>query len=438
MLPNAYSDVHATSCIASNQALAAKQLTGHKNPSAHRRFLPASSTNARSAQSKSNTPAADHSANRFPKRTPVGPSTSFANTPSVRGPRDEIEAGFDGSGSSSPVLPTRLRFSSSFPRQRDAIDDASDEDDDARAAGKPEDLAYDDEDDLGDLLFLEKLRKTKAPESAGGQHNVHGLESMPRKRPRTSRIDPTMEDIAMSSSPSPEPAYSAHVSDTQDYYVGFSIAESVEDIEAPVATSDEDFTSSPTGPTSTFASSKFRKPKPSSLFSMPAPSTRLAFKTPQVQTAATMEQSATSSLPDAFSPSRRRGKKDYMLGGAADAVRSWVLAFAPDEPKAGQTYTERFKVAETTDDYPEGKCLLVTGENGRRWLLINESAKAGGRGSDTTARKVRIGCSVGIRASSPAVNLQLDCPVQLNESSCDETRTITSEWSVGILWDVLD
>jgi hypothetical protein len=438
MLPNACSDVHAASCIASNQALAAKQLTSHQNPSAPRRFfLPVSSTNAQSAQSKSNTPAADHSANRFQKRTPVGTSTSFANTPSVRGRQDEIEAGFDGSGSPSPVLPTRLRFSSSFPGQRDAIDDASDEDD-ARAASKPEDLAYDDDDDLGDLLFLDKSRKTKAPESAGGQHNVHELESMPRKRPRTSRIDPAMEDIAMSSSPSPEPAYSAHVSDTQDYHGRFSIAESLDDIEAPVATSDEDFASSPTGPTSTFASSKFRTPKPSSLFSTPAPSTRLAFKTPQVQTAATMEQSATSSLPDAFSPSRRRGKKDYMPGGAADTVRSWVLALTPDEPKAGQTYTERFKVAETSDDYPEGRCLLVTGETGRRWLLINESAKAGGRGSDTTARTVLVGCSVGIRASSPSVNLQLDRPVQLNESGCDETKTITSEWSVGILWDVLD
>lgn len=433
MLPNACNDAHATSRIASNQAPTVKQLTSHQNPSAQRRFLPASSTHAHSAQSQFNAPAADHSVNRFEKRAPLGSSTFFANTPSGRRPQDEIEIGFDESSSSSPVLPTRLRFS----RQRDAIDDASDEDD-VTAASKPEKLAHDDEDDWADFLHLEKLPKAKDPELSGGEHSVHRFEPMPRKRPRISHTDPTTEDIAISSSPSPEPPYPAHVPDHEDYHVGFGVVDSLEASEAPVARADEEFPSSPTGPTSTFASSKFRKPTPSVL-STPTPSTRPAFKTPQVQSAATTEQSAISSLPDAFSPSRRRGKKDYIPGGAADIVRSWILALAADEPKAGQAYTERFKVVETTNDDPEGRCSLVTDENGRRWLLINERAKAGSNsGSDSTARKVVVGCSVGIKASSPAVNLPLDRLMEPGESGCNERKRIASDWSVGILWDVLE
>ena len=65
-----------------------------------------------------------------------------------------------------------------------------------------------------------------------------------------------------------------------------------------------------------------------------------------------------------------------MPGGAADTVRSWVLALAAaaadDEAPAGQTtYTERFTVVETADDGPEeARCSLVRDENGTRFVTF--------------------------------------------------------------------
>ena len=365
-------------------------------------------------------------------------STPFAKTPSVRRPQDEIEAEFEERSSSSPVLPTRLRFPSSLSRHGDAIDDASD-DEEGEAARRPQSLVHDDEDDLSDLLYLEKLRDTKALRHPDHEYGVYQFSSLPRKRQRISETDTAMDDvIALSSSPSPAPPHSVQVSDGEDYQVGFSHLDPVEAAEASESHADEDFTSSPTGLTSTSASSKFRRPM-SPAFPTSTPFTRPAFKTPQVQSAAAMDQSTFSSLPDAFSPSRRRGKKDYIPGGAADTVRSWILALAADESKANQTYTKTFKVLETTNGYRGDRCELVKDEDDRRWLLINEGAKAGGRESDSAPKKPTVGCTIGIRASSTAMNLQPERPKPkpLDKGSENEVEMIAEEWSVGILWDVL-
>jgi hypothetical protein len=422
---NAPDDAYASSCIASNQITTAKQLTGHQNPSAPRRFLAVSSTQSHVDQRKSNTRATGQSANCFAKPTPLSSSTPFAKTSSIRKSEDEVETCFEEQSSSSPPLPTRLRFSSSLSRYRDAIDDASDGDE-VLAASRPENVAEDDEDDLSDLLYLERLRDTKAPRRSEGEHDVHRFELMSRKRQRTSDAETAIDDvIAISSSLSPEQPYSGRVSDDDDF---------LEDTEAHA---DENFTSSPTGPTSALASSRFLIPTPA-VFPTPTSSTRPSFKVPHGQNVATLSQSASSSLPDAFSPSRRRGKKDYILGGAADTVRSWVLALAAEESKAAQTYIERFRVVEIGDDHREGSCELVKDENGRRWLLINESAKGGGRGCDLIPRKVTVGCSVGIRASGAALNLRLDLRKQLETNRPKETKPMTEEWSIGIMWDILE
>jgi hypothetical protein len=266
---------------------------------------------------------------------------------------------------------------------------------------------------------------------------------------------PTDDDIIATSSSSSSSSPSPDVSDREDGHGRWWRSSSSSGAHAAVdhaeaaggAGADErDLTSSSlllTTPTPTttsaLASSKFRKPTAADGATL-TPSTRPAFKTPPAATT-TVEQSATASLPDAFSPSRRRApRKDYLPGGAADTVRRWVLALAAatDEAPAGQTYTERFTVVETADDGPEARCSLVRDENGRRWLLVNERAQGGAPGSGTTARKAAVGCVVGVRTRGPAVNLALDGPMLLDESCCHDRQTIASEWSVGIMWDVLE
>jgi hypothetical protein len=112
-----------------------------------------------------------------------------------------------------------------------------------------------------------------------------------------------------------------------------------------------------------------------------------------------------------------------------------VLALAAEESKTTQIYTESFRVVQISNGHHESRCVLVEDEIGRKWILINESAKAG---SDSMLRKVTVGCSVGIRISSTVPNLQLDYQEQLDIHGHGQTNISANEWSVGIMWDVLE
>jgi hypothetical protein len=111
-----------------------------------------------------------------------------------------------------------------------------------------------------------------------------------------------------------------------------------------------------------------------------------------------------------------------------------VLALAAEESKTTQIYTESFRVAQMRDGHHESRCVLVEDEHGRKWILINESAKAG---SDSMLRKVTVGSSVGIRISSAVPNLQPDCQEQLDIHGHGQANMPAGEWSVAIMWDVL-
>ena len=224
------------------------------------------------------------------------------------------------------------------------------------------------------------------------------------------------------------------MSEDEDLQANITSIKSLEDAEGPAAESDEEVDCSPIGTLSAITATRFRIPTPA-VFPPPRSSTRPAFKLPPVQNVANLGQSATSSLPDAFSPSRRRGKKDYIPGGSADTVRNWVLALAAEESKTTQIYTESFRVVQMRDSHHESRCVLVEDEHGRNWVLINESAKAG---SDSMLRKVTVGCSIGIRISSTVPNLQLDYQEQLDIHGRGQTNMPLNEWSVGIMWDVLE
>src|SRR5437868_1484711 len=103
---------------------AAKELTSYQNSPASRRFLPAPSRQSSGIPKRFNTPSASQSA----PRSAVYPSTPISRPLSSKRLEDEIDTGAEDHNPSSPTLPSRLRFSSSLSRRRDAIDDASDED----------------------------------------------------------------------------------------------------------------------------------------------------------------------------------------------------------------------------------------------------------------------------------------------------------------------
>ena len=428
-------DAHGSSCIASNQDLAAKELTSDQNSSASRRFLPAPSRQSPGIPKRFNTPSASQSAPRFAKPTAGYPSAPTSRAPSSKRLEDEIDTGFEEHNSSSPPLPSRLRFSSSLSRRRDAIDDASDEDHILPGSRSDELSRENGNDDLSDLPYLEQLRGNKVAQPPEPEQDARESGKLSRKRRRIHGIDTTTEGVfAISSSPSPEKDHPTQISKDEDLPANITSNKSLEDAEPPAAESDDEIGSSPVGTVSAMTATRFRIPTPA-VFPTPRSSTRPAFKLPPAQNVISLGQSATASLPDAFSPSRRRGKKDYIPGGSADTVRNWVLALAADESKTTQIYTESFRVVRRSDGHHESRCVLVEDENGRNWILITESAKAG---SDSMLRKVTVGCSVGIRISSTVPNLELDYQEQLDIHGRGQTSTPANEWSVGIMWDVLE
>lgn len=370
---------------------------------------------------------------------------------------DEIETNCDGERSSSPPLPSRLRFSSSVSRARDAIYDDSDDDDN----GAPG-VNYEDEDDLSDLLYLEESRPTRIQHSPELERDTNPTDSLPRKRRRTSGTDKVIDEvISISSSPSPEQGHAPLISDDDELSTGLSHRDSPTAPDPPGDDIDADATSSPSGPAHSTAPTRFRMPTPA-IFPTPTPSSiRPSFKLPQLHSAAAEDPSmGLSSLPNAFSPSRRRGRRDYVPGGAADTVRSWVLGLAEQESNTTASSTapagpECIRVVEVRDNDDgggsTGRCVLVKDEKERRWVLINnETARAGGGGgalgvgggeATEKNRKVKVGSKIEIRSSTiPSLRLG-HRSAERSEGGWGDVMTPheedEDEWFVGIMWNVL-
>lgn len=100
----------------------------------------------------------------------------------------------------------------------------------------------------------------------------------------------------------------------------------------------------------------------------------------------------TTPLPDAFSPSRRRGKRDYIPGGLADTVRNWVLELGTSVSKPGSEQSKTVRVACVQHDV-EGRFATIRDEAGEQYLLVSQ-----GQQSDTSS--VRIGDMIEINGGS--------------------------------------
>ena len=75
-----------------------------------------------------------------------------------------------------------------------------------------------------------------------------------------------------------------------------------------------------------------------------------------------------TALPDIFSPSRRKGKRDYVPGGTADLVRNWVLSIAAQEPQITASDEVVVVISQIKED-SSGRFVLVVDEDGSQWLL---------------------------------------------------------------------
>ena len=323
-------------------------------------------------------------------------------------------------------------------RHRDTISEPSEEDDVLDVG--VEHTGGDANDNFSDLLYVEKLRGPKysfqpsqATDYAFKEENVTVL----RKRRKLSDPDDAARDaIDISSSPSPKDLHATNISDDEDFGVQVGRGEAAQANMQDDVDIDEQAASSPLHPPQTVMSSKFKWPAPAK-FPTPTPSTRPSFKLPPSRPGPAHDEPGRQPLPDVFSPTRRRGKKDYVAGRAADTVRNWILSLAA-ESKAGQAYTQQVRVAEVRGDKGDGRCLLVKCEDGRRWVLLNENGGTSTTHTTDAMRKVRPGSLIGIRDSSTRMDLRIDRHDHIDLNKDSPQSTVAGDWTVGILWDVLD
>ncbi|OCT47747.1 hypothetical protein CLCR_03570 [Cladophialophora carrionii] len=128
-------------------------------------------------------------------------------------------------------------------------------------------------------------------------------------------------------------------------------------------------------------------------------------------------------LPDIFSPSRRKGKKDYIPGGTADLVRSWVLAIPTQESHGhGQSLSEEAVSITQIKTDSSGRFWLATDDNGAQWLLPLQQEKAGA-GSLVSLSALRPGARILVKGQATKWRLNLD--------SCgSSTVTVAAYWEI--------
>ncbi|KIV96913.1 hypothetical protein PV10_00726 [Exophiala mesophila] len=90
-------------------------------------------------------------------------------------------------------------------------------------------------------------------------------------------------------------------------------------------------------------------------------------------------------LPDIFSPSKRRGKHDYLPGGNAELVRNWVLNVAAHETPSPRPGSDIIVVDRVHRDI-SNRLLTIYDEVGVEWLLPTQHADSRvGKGADLAA-----------------------------------------------------
>ncbi|KAL9623907.1 MAG: hypothetical protein Q9160_001899 [Pyrenula sp. 1 TL-2023] len=142
------------------------------------------------------------------------------------------------------------------------------------------------------------------------------------------------------------------------------------------------------------------------------------------------ENSTTNkNLPDAFSPSRRRSKgKDYIAGGMADTLRSWIITLtAEDHGKrhraqlnAPELYNRTLVVRHFRKDLNR-HCTTVMTEDGSTVLLLGEGGSPGNQALHEGSRVSLHGGKMYWEIEAPGTGSQCNLKI-----------------GVSALWDVLE
>lgn len=325
-----------------------------QTPAPSRRFVHPSSSAAQPSTTKKAAPPFSQVRASGTSASLYGRASQFsAHGP---GPRDDITTSFDDVDA-SPSLPSRTTA-----RLRD------------------EDVLYDNEElpevsrpDTG----LEPKGESVSTVALNDQQNAqwHGTEfqtPMPKRRKVSHAPAAANEPIHVSSSPSDATPESSAASDGE------------QDGLSPAGFATPQTTSRFRASASTIAAEATRSSKP-------------AFKATDHSSNVGTEIGAV--LPEAFTPSRKKGKHDYMPGGLADTVRNWVLEVSTNEIRRGAR-NEREVIMEKAAVDESGRAIAAMDESGQHWLLVGSQPWSGSSSLQENVEQVKSKKRVVVRGAS--------------------------------------
>ncbi|KAG9790934.1 hypothetical protein KCU88_g1216, partial [Aureobasidium melanogenum] len=277
-----------------------------------------------------------------------------ANPPSIASARKHAfqSSHPQPSASTSPFYPTP-RFQSVVRREKDDIQTSFDDDDIVtpsvpkfRVSLPPQDSIEPENDELGRISPLQSRNKISTPVT---------------KRRKVSHAKSELgETITISSSPEVvERQEDDHHED--EGLLGWESG----------SQEDDDIAVNTPGQNETNNSTRFRPGPAASAGKASLP--RAVFKS-VAEDAQPRSVGSGAVIPEVFSPSKRKGKRDYIPGGSADIVRSWVLNVAAQESQAGPAADLTFVIQRVIKDR-SGRFVVVLSDDGSSWLLPAEHQK---------------------------------------------------------------
>jgi hypothetical protein len=254
--------------------------------------------------------------------------------------KEEIDTSFEDDEASSPA-PTHRFYTPIGTAEVDSIDDDED--------GSP--LLYV---GGGDDQVIDP--DWNYAEHAGGDvgHDTNELETPLKKRRRLSMSEACGDVISTHSSPTPRTLPVGN--ETMD-------SRSVHDGKATTSIRDEDLITN-YGPTSGMPK-RFRMTS-SGTAEIQRHQLGPTFR-PFPRDSHTQAE-ADLALPDVFSPSRKKGKVDYILGGLASTARSWILGIASEESQRQSRHHTRIKVKGVCMD-KSGRAVHVIASDESEYIL---------------------------------------------------------------------
>lgn len=200
--------------------------------------------------------------------------------------------------------------------------------------------------------------------------------------------------------PVPKRLKRSHSRNTSADPIAISSSPSETDTPDPLTDDDEaDLAHSTTIP---YAGSRFRPSK--AVIKGEDSKTKPSFRT--VDPASALPPELATTLPDAFTPSRRKGKRDYESGGLADTVRSWVLQAATEERQRADGREREVLIDEAVLDQSR-RGILATDVRGMQWLFVSTQISNGSMLPADSADELASGSSVIVRGNATSWTVPL-------------------------------